>query len=418
MRRRIFLFLLLAACCFLGSCEKEKEEQTEITLIHGWGTMEEDHVRMRRIYQDFEKLYPEVKLNLVSMPSPEEVINKMEDMLSVGKVPDLVFTSGYGKNDVYQFMREREKAVDLLPYIERDQEFAESIAPENISYWSQDGHLYTVSDVLLLAGGYWYNEEIFRQAGIERQPVTWEEFIAACDRIREWSESGGQSVVPIQITQESSIYLAEALLADGDGGWGRTVEPHHMDLTAEDYRPVLETMERLYQYGLDTGENYGYRDVVGMFNSGRVAMYINGVWASALIGSDISVKYAVFPGKDGKTLSCVSAGVGYIAGNTGDARRIEASIKFLKYMLSEEVQKRILLETGQMPANPNIRLEDYRESLPIMYQAAEAIRSADRIIEVPSNLWSSRQIESFQNHIMDVMLGKIDEERFVKQLNR
>ena len=418
MRKKIILLLLLITCFLLGGCEKEEEEPIEITLIHGWGTTEADHVRMRRIYKDFEKDYPNIKLNLVSMISPEEVVNKVEDMLSVGKVPDLVCTSGYGKDNIYQFMREKEKAVDLLPSIEADSKFAASIAPEVMSYWKQDGHLYTVSDVLMLAGGYWYNEEIFQQAGVEQPPKTWEEFFDPCERIKEWSEANKKAVLPIQITQESSVYLVEALLADAGGNGERAVEARDMDLTGEDYRPVLETMKQLYQYGSETGKYYGYRDVVSMFNSGRVAMYINGVWASALIHSNIPVKYAVFPGKDGRTLSCSSAAIGYIAGNTGDEKRMDASIQFLKYMLSEEVQKRILLETGQMPSNPTIQLEDYRESIPLMYQAAEAVRHADRIIEIPNNLWTNRQIENFQSYIMDVMSGEMDAEMFVKEINR
>ena len=39
-----------------------------------------------------------------------------------------------------------------MPYLEKDQEFADSVAPEIISYWQKDGKLYTLSDVLLLGG--------------------------------------------------------------------------------------------------------------------------------------------------------------------------------------------------------------------------------------------------------------------------
>ena len=93
----------------------------------------------------------------MSMTSSNEVIEKTKNMLSVGEVPDLIFTGGYGKDSVYQFMEEKNKAVDLMPYLEKDPDFAECVAPEIISYWQKDGKLYTVSDVLLLGGGYWYN---------------------------------------------------------------------------------------------------------------------------------------------------------------------------------------------------------------------------------------------------------------------
>ena len=50
-------------------------------------------------------------------------------------------------------MEEKNKAADLMPYLEKDQEFADSVAPEIISYWQKDGKLYTLSDVLSLGGG-------------------------------------------------------------------------------------------------------------------------------------------------------------------------------------------------------------------------------------------------------------------------
>lgn len=74
-KRNVGLLLLMTAC-LLGGCSKESAEQTEITLIHGWGSMESEHVRMRQIYKDFEKEHPEIKLNLMSMTSSDEVIKK------------------------------------------------------------------------------------------------------------------------------------------------------------------------------------------------------------------------------------------------------------------------------------------------------------------------------------------------------
>ena len=36
--------------------------------------------------------------------------------------------------------------------------------------------------------GYWYNEQIFGQAGIEKLPSTWEEFVQCCEKIQVWAE--------------------------------------------------------------------------------------------------------------------------------------------------------------------------------------------------------------------------------------
>ena len=78
MRKGTWVLLLLMTACLLGGCSKESAEQTEITLIHGWGSMESEHVRMRQIYKDFEKEHPEIKLNLMSMTSSDEVIKRQK----------------------------------------------------------------------------------------------------------------------------------------------------------------------------------------------------------------------------------------------------------------------------------------------------------------------------------------------------
>lgn len=165
-----FLFLILSAT---GCKEEKAEEQTEITLLHGWGTMESDHQVMRQIYQDFEKENPDIKLNMISMPSSQKAITKAREMLAVGKTPDMIFTGGEGKDNLYSFMVENGYALDLMPYLKDDPEMMESVSPVILSRWlTEEGELFTVSDVLLTTG-YWYNKKIFSNAGITEIPSTW-----------------------------------------------------------------------------------------------------------------------------------------------------------------------------------------------------------------------------------------------------
>ena len=81
-------------------------------------------------------------------------------------------------------------------------------------------------------------------------------------------------------------------------------------------------------------------------------------------------------------------------------------MRFLKYMLSETVQARIVEETGQIPANPHIALEDYADERPRMYQAASLVMGADRKINVPDNLWTASQKAVFAENIWNTFSGK------------
>lgn len=199
----IRIFVLLCCCLFLAGCTKKQEEKVEITMIHGWGSTEADHVAMRQIYEEFEKEHPDIHLNLVSMPSSADVISKVGDLLTVGEIPDIVFTGGDGRESVYRFMVQKGFAVDLIPYIEEDEEFAKNVSEVITNSWiTKEGSLYTLSDVLLM-GGYWYNEEIFRKAGIKEVPKTWEEWFAACEKI----ENLNQDITPIILDSNHISYL-------------------------------------------------------------------------------------------------------------------------------------------------------------------------------------------------------------------
>ena len=168
-------------------------------------------------------------MNQLSMPSSSEMVRKVEDMLVVGEIPDLVFLGGSGKDTIYQFMTENGLALDLMPYIKKDQEFARSLAPVNLDFWTTGKkQLFTVSDVLLLSGGYWYDEEIFEQAGITKIPETWEEFFRVCGQIEAWAKKEKNGVECLQMTSEAYLYFVDHLLAVQDSPSGSAIRNNRL----------------------------------------------------------------------------------------------------------------------------------------------------------------------------------------------
>ena len=62
-KKRIIVSGILVAVCsvfFLTSCKTKEADKVTITLIHGWGSTEADHIAMRKIYEDFEKENPDI----------------------------------------------------------------------------------------------------------------------------------------------------------------------------------------------------------------------------------------------------------------------------------------------------------------------------------------------------------------------
>ena len=407
----IRILILLCMCCSLMGCAKKQEEKVEITMIHGWGSTEADHVAMRKIYEDFEKEHPNIHLNLVSMPSSTDVISKVGDLLTVGEIPDIVFTGGDGRESVYRFMVQKGYALDLIPYMEADEAFAENVSSVIMESWmTKEGQLYTVSDVLLM-GGYWYNQEMFQKAGISKVPGTWEEWFLACEKLKAMDDS----VVPVILDANHIAYLMTALLANEDITELENIRGSRTNTNTQAFDKMLEQLKRISDYAVLAG-NYNYRDTLASFNGKESAIYINGVWANSMIDESLNVSYAAFPSNDGKGIATRSACVGYILGNTGDEKRIEASVEFLKYMLSEEIGQRILEQTGQLPSNPNIAITEETAGRR-MAQAVECVKNAGLTIETPENLWDLSKKKEYGENVILYLQKRITEKEFRKKLS-
>lgn len=408
----IKILILMGICGMLAACGSTKDDVVEITMIHGWGSTEYDHVVMRQIYEEFEKVHPEIHLNMVAMPSSTDVISKVGDLLTVGEIPDIVFTGGDGRESIYSFMVEEGYAVDLMPYIFEDQEFRANVSPVIMENWTtENGNLYTVSDVLLM-GGYWYNEEIFEKAGIDNVPETWEEWMEACRKIKK---SDGKTV-PIILDSNHISYLMTTILADEELTQLKEAKNSKIQINSASFDKMLSRLREISKYATLAGD-YNYRDTLASFNAGESAIYINGVWANFMIDNNLQVAYAPFPSDDGNGIATKSACVGYILGNTGDEKRIDASVKFLKYMLSEDVAVKIMEKTGQMPSNPNVEITE--ESVGSrLYQAVTCVENAGLIIETPENLWDLSEKKEYGENVILYLQNRIGEEEFRERLSR
>lgn len=117
--------------------------------------------------------------------------------------------------------------------------------------------------------------------------------------------------------------------------------------------------------------------------------------AASMISENINARYALLPTFSQDAVSCESACLGYVLGNSQNEQKENAAVDFLKYMLSEKVQKRILEETEQIPANEHVVLDAYKEAMPRLYQAASLVLGADRKNEVPDKPVAGRSEDLF-----------------------
>ena len=138
-------------------------------------------------------------------------------------------------------------------------------------------------------------------------------------------------------------------------------------------------------------------DIRQNFFNGESAIYIDGVWANTDLVETTTqqeIRYAAFPGRQGETISYANPATGYVISNVGSPKQIDACVRFLKYMLSEDVQEQMVTKTHQAPSNPKIEDAWIRERVPILADAVQVCQKADQQI---LTLYSVLPVKSFAN---------------------
>lgn len=199
-----------------------------------------------------------------------------------------------------------------------------------------------------------YNIEIFEEAGVEAVPTTWEEFVAAAEKIKEAGYIPFTSDDAYVITN-FGYQLARYIGVDGvkkvvdEGLWAETPE---VLLAAQDYAGLAEKGLLSETFGTaawPTNQN-------GEFALGEAAMYLNGSWlpneVSELTGDDFKWGCFAYPavpnGKDGVEAANYGAQVFAINAKSEVA---EEAFAIIEKITKGEFDAKLSVESVGIPAD-------------------------------------------------------------------
>lgn len=213
--------LLAVLLCVLCGCAQpvRARQKTQITLINGWGDSSLDGDRIQELYARFNEENDDIQLNFLTLANTEAVVKVAEDMLVVGRQPDIISVGGGAAEQLYRYIVENGCALDLMPYLQSDPDFTEDAAPLVSSGWAtEDGRLYNLSDSMLVSG-YWYNVDMFAQVGYDAPPGTWHELVELCTALR----LNYPAVTPLALDPSSGRALLDAMIAGGSAAGTQAV---------------------------------------------------------------------------------------------------------------------------------------------------------------------------------------------------
>lgn len=247
---------------------------------------------------------------------------------------------------------------DMAKAVKYD-DFAIKALPASVRGWA--GSLVAIP-YQPYTSGIFYNKAMFKEAGIEKEPQTWEEFLAACEKLK------AIGVAPLVQDDAYVLYtfgyqLARYIGQDGvkdlalNGGWA---ENQSVLKAAQD---IVDLLDKGYFSEYTPG---AYPEAENEIGYETAAMVVNASWVPAEItnntGCDLEWGMFNYPsvpgGKDDNTIANVGAQGFAINKNSKNS---QAAFDLIMKVTTGEFDQKMALECGGIPADT--RNEEWPEDL-------------------------------------------------------
>lgn len=260
--------------------------------------------------------------------------------------------------------------------------------------------------------GFFYNKDLFQQAGIETPPKTWSEFMEVCQKLKD---AGINAITcdDAYMTLIPNNYIARLMGSDaiaamsadaGDPAW-----------KSEEVKKAFEAMEALSPYMSPQTATNKYPAGQQEFALGEAAMYLNASWMPSEVeetaGEDFPWGFFAFPKVEGGVEGEGYASVGGIPlAVYSESKNPEAAKEFLRYVVSKEVQD-ALAEMGGAPATVGTEWTGPRA------ECTDVIGSADKVSSLNCDLSSEFVSAVFTMEMNKVLTQQTTAEKALTELN-
>jgi raffinose/stachyose/melibiose transport system substrate-binding protein len=369
------------------------EAAAEPVTISWWHITTKDPglTEFQKMADDYMAMHPNVTIELTILEN-EAFKTKLTTVMQSGEVPDIFQSWGQGG------MIEQVNA-GLLKDITADLqgEWGDSLGA--LDAFAVDGKNYGVPwDMGAVT--FWYNKDLFAQAGVE-VPTTWSEFLAACETLK------AAGITPISVGEGdkwpgmhiwaylvSRIGGAEAFAAAAASGDARTGSFEDEAFVKAGYELKKLVDGGYFQEGF-LGATHD--DMQGAFGNGKAAMLLGGQWSPSVQAANSADTLGVknlgmfnFPaveGGAGLMTDIVGGGNGYAIGINAEPEAID----FVKYLTNLENQK-IVASTGM--------------GIPVAKGASESIADPNMVM-VADAVANSTYYQLYFDQVLPSAMGSI-----------
>jgi raffinose/stachyose/melibiose transport system substrate-binding protein len=324
--------------------EPTKASSTEPVTIKWWhiSTAEEHKALWQKQADDYHAMHPNVTIEITVLDN-EAFKTKMTTVMQSGEPPDIFQSWGGGVMNEYV---NAGLMQDITPALDADGgAWRNTFAPGALGVYAYKGKNYGVPwDMGMI--GFWYNKDLFTQAGISAPPTTWSELLDDVKKLK------AAKITPIALGEGDKwpgmhmwAYLVTRLggKANFEGALLRTGS--FTDKPFVDAGNKLKELIALEPFQ-DGFLSATYGDEATAVGNGKAAMELMGQWAPAVQKDNSADKKGLgdklgwfpFPmveGGAGDPGDAVGGGNGFGIGKNAPPEAID----FIKYLTSAESQQ-------------------------------------------------------------------------------
>ena len=344
----VLVALLLVACGGAATTAAPAATETpQMVTVTWWhiSTAEEHKAVWQKLADEYTAAHPNVTIEITVLEN-EAFKTKLTTVMQSGEPPDIFQSWGGGVMNEYA---NAGLLQDITPALDADGgAWRNTFAPGALGVYAYKGKNYGVPwDMGMI--GFWYNKDLFKQAGIDNPPTTWTELL---DDVKKLKAAG---ITPIAVGMGDKwpgmhmwAYLVTRLggKANFEGALLRTGS--FTDAPFVEAGKKLQELIALepFQDGF-LGATYG--DEATAMGNGKAAMELMGQWAPAVEKDNSADKQGIgdklgwfpFPmveGGAGDPGDAVGGGNGFAIGKNASPE----AIAFVNYLTRAESQQELV----------------------------------------------------------------------------
>jgi len=320
----------------------------EVT-IRWWhnGTGEPLNSLWADVAREFEESHPGVKVQVEAFQNEELQRTLIPNALLSGDAPDIFQAWGGGE------LRDQVAAGHLKDLTGLVAEELEAIGPK-ASGWQLDGKTYALPFSFGISG-FWYNKDLFAQAGITDTPKTLDDLYDAIDKLKAagitpiavgagdgWPAAHWWYHFALKSCSPEVLQKAQSELVFDDPCFVKAGELLGDIIAAEPFNEGY----------LQTSAQQGAGSSAGLLATGNAAMELMGHWNAGVMGGILRdetgdenatppdflgwFNFPSIPGAAGDPTAALGGGDGFAVYKDAP----DVAVELLKYIVSEDVQRR------------------------------------------------------------------------------